>query len=113
MIKDMEELIKESEKILPSEDLLIEAVREIMKDEIKEYIREKMKQNPKIKEEIREAMLLYLSAKVKELEAATLMSKALGELGIISLPPEVRKELISNMYKMFQKEIDEMLEKTL
>jgi len=113
MIRDVEELIKESEKVLPSEDLLIEAVRDIMKEEIKEYIREKMKENPKIKEEIREAMLLYLHAKVKEVEAATLMTKALGELGIISLPPETKKELISSIYKMFQKEIDEMLEKTL
>ncbi len=113
MIKDVEELIKESEKVLPSEDLLIEAVRDIMKEEIKEYIREKMKKNPEIKDEIRKAMLLYIGAKVKEIEAATLMSKALGELGIISLPPEIKKEFISNMYKMFQKEIDEMLEKTL
>jgi hypothetical protein len=113
MIKDVEELIKESEKILPSEDLLIEAVRDIMKEEIKEYIREKMEENPKIKEEIREAMLVYINAKVKEVEAATLMTKALGELGIISLPPETKKELISNIYKIFQKEIDEMLEKTL
>jgi uncharacterized protein YneF (UPF0154 family) len=113
MVKNMEEILKESERILPSEEMIVEVMRDIMKDEVKAYIREKMDENPKIKEEIRSAMLTYISAKVKELEATTKLTKALGELGIISLPPDVKKELVANMYQMFQKEIDEILEKTL
>ncbi len=113
MVTNMEEILKETEKILPSEEMIVEAMRDIMKDELKEYIRQKMEENPKIKEEIKVAMLTYISAKVKEIEATTRLTKALGELGIISLPPDVKRELINNMYQIFQKEIDEILEKTL
>ncbi len=113
MVKNVEMLLKETEKIMPSEDMMVEVLRDLMKDQIKEYIKEKMDENPKIKEEMREAMITYINAKVKEFEAATLLTKALGELGVISLPPDVKKEFISNIYEMFQKEINDIIEKTL
>ncbi len=106
-------LLKDTEKIMPSEDMILEVLRDLMKDQMKEYIKEKMNENPKIKEEMREAMMMYINAKVKEIEAVTLLTKALGELGVISLPPDVKKEFISNLYQMFQKEIDDIMEKTL
>ncbi len=113
MAKNIEMLLKETEKVMPSEDMMLEVLRDLMKDQIKEYIKEKMDENPKIKDEMREAMMMYINAKVKEIEAATLLTKALGELGVISLPPDVKREFISNIYQMFQKEIDELMEKTL
>ncbi len=113
MVKNVEDIIKESEKVLPSEDLVMEALRDIMKDEIKKYIYEKMEEKPEIKENMRKSMLLYIEAKMKEVEAVTLMTKAMGELGVVSLPPEMRKEFMESMYKLFQKEIDELIEKTI
>ncbi|AGB04065.1 hypothetical protein AciM339_0167 [Aciduliprofundum sp. MAR08-339] len=113
MVKNVEEILKESEKIMPSEDMVIEVMRDIMKDQVKEYIKERIDKNPKVKDEIHEAMMMYLNAKIKELEATALLTKALGELGVVSLPPEMKKEFVANLYKMFQKEIDEILEKTL
>ncbi len=113
MTRSVENIIKDSEKILPSEELLMEALRDIMKDEVKAYIREKMEEKPEIKESMRKSMLLYIEAKMKEVEAVTLMSKAMGELGLVSLPPEMKKEFIESMYKIFQKEIDEIIEKTV
>jgi len=113
MIRDIETLLKKSEGLLPSEELFLEAVRDLMKDEIKSYLREKLNENPKIKEEIRGAMLAYVEAKVKETEALTKLVKAYAELGIITLPPELREEIIKSMYETFQKEIDQIIEKTL
>ncbi len=113
MIQNIQELMKKAEDILPSEDLFLEVIKEIMKDEIKDYIRQKMEDNPKIKEELREGIFKYVNAKVMEAEATTVILKALGELGILTLPPEIKKDLLSSFYKTFQKEIDEILEKTL
>ncbi|NPA75009.1 MAG: hypothetical protein GXO25_02870 [Euryarchaeota archaeon] len=113
MIKDVENLIKKSEEILPSEELFIDAVRDLMKDEIKEYLKEQMKENPQIKENIRKGMLLYIEAKIKESEAVTVLMKALGELGVLTLPPEMRQEILGTMYSTFKKEIDEIIEKTI
>jgi len=113
MIEDIEELIKKAEKIMPNEDLFIEVIRDLIKEEIKEYIKEKMNENPNIRKELREGILKYVNAKVAEAEAATLILKVLGELGVVSLPPEIKKDLLSNFYRTFQKEIDEVLEKTL
>ncbi len=113
MIKDIDTLIKKSEEVLPSEELFIEAVRDLMKDEIKSYLKEKMKENPEIKEAIREAMLGYVAAKVKESESMTRLIKAFAELGVITLPPEMREEITKSVYEMFKKEIDEVIEKTI
>lgn len=113
MVKSVDEIIKETERVLPSEDLMLEAIRDLMKDEIKEYIKEKMEENPEIKENMRKSMLLYIEAKMKEVEAMTLMTKSMGELGVISLPPEMKKEFLESMYRMFQKEIDELIDKTI
>ena len=113
MIEDIEEIIKKSEKVLPSEDLFMDALRDIMKDEIKEYLREKLRENPKLKNDIREAILTYLEAKVKESEAITKLLRSHAELGIITLPPQLREEVFTTIYKTFKKEIDEIIEKTL
>ena len=113
MIEDLEELLKKSERIMPSEELFIEAVRDLMKDEIKSYLKEKMEENPRIKEVLKEAMLDYVEAKVKESESITKLTKALAELGVITLPPEIKEKIISMLSSTFKKEIDEILEKTL
>ena len=113
MIKDVDKLIKKSEEILPSEELFLDAVRDLMKDEIKEYLREQMKENPEIKDDLRNAMLMYVEAKVKESESMTILLKTMGKLGILTLPPEMKDEIISTMYSSFKKEIDEIIEKTL
>ncbi len=113
MIKDLENLVKKSETLLPSEDLFIEAMRDLMKEEIKEYLKEQMNSNPEVKEAIRRGMLMYIEAKIKESEAETVLIKALSELGVLSLPPEMREKIMDTMYKTFKKEIDEIIEKTI
>ncbi len=113
MIKNLDELVKKGERVLPSEELFLDAIRDLMKDEIKEYIKEKMDENPHIKKEIREAMLIYMDAKVKEAEALTKLTKAIGELGIVALPPKSKQEIVEYIYRTFKKEIDEIIEKTL
>ncbi len=113
MIRDIDSLIKKSNKLLPSEDLFFDAMHDFMKDEIKLYMREKLNENPEIRERIREAMIEYVEAKVKESEAMAKLVKAYAELGIITLPPELREEIIKSMYGTFQEEIDEIIEKTL
>ncbi len=113
MIKDIESLVKKSEELLPSEELFIEAMRDLIKDEIKEYLREQMKKNPEVKEEIHRGMMMYIEAKVKESEAETVLIKALSELGVLSLPPEMREKIMSTMYQTFKKEIDELIERTI
>ncbi|MCD6371040.1 MAG: hypothetical protein J7L63_06070 [Thermoplasmata archaeon] len=113
MIENIEELIKKAEKILPDEDLFLEVIRDLIKDEIKSYLKDRIEKNPEIRKELREAILKYVNAKVMEAESSTILLKALGELGIITLPPEIKKDIISHFYKTFQKEIDEILEKTL
>ncbi len=113
MIRDMDKLIKKSEELLPSEELFMEAVREMMKDQIKNYLKQKMNENPKIRDAIREAMLDYVAAKVKESEAIAKLVKAYAQLGIMTLPSDMKSEIISTLYSTFKDEIDEVIEKTI
>ena len=47
------------EELLRPEDLIMEAARDLVKDEIKGYIRQKIDENPELKSEIKETIENY------------------------------------------------------
>ena len=51
------------EELLRPEDLIMEAARDLVKDEIKGYIRQKIDENPELKSEIKETIENYFEAK--------------------------------------------------
>ncbi len=110
---DLEELLKIVEKSLPDEEMIGEVMREIIKDEVKEYLKEKLRKNPEIEKELKEGIVEYIEAKFKEIASSTKISKSMAKLGIVSLPDNVRNEMIKTLLSVFQKEIDKAIEKTL
>ena len=53
------------EELLRPEDLIMEAARDLVKDEIKGYIRQKIDENPELKSEIKETIENYFEAKAR------------------------------------------------
>ena len=47
----MDQMLKSTIGVTNTEDLIIEALRDLVKDEIKNYVRQKVDGNPEIKEE--------------------------------------------------------------
>ncbi len=110
-MKDIESLVRKGERVLPDEDMLIEALRDLIKDQIKEYLKEIMDRNPRIREEIAESVRLYVEAKIKEANALATAAKALAELGITSLPREAREQILATLLSMLREEMEGMVDK--
>ncbi|UCH87930.1 MAG: hypothetical protein JSV49_06575 [Thermoplasmata archaeon] len=95
--------------IIGSEELIIEIARELIKDEIKRIIRQKLNENPELRKEFKDAIGMYFEAKVKEAYAGVKLAKSSAKLGLELIPEHLRAE----MSKELQEELNKIIEKTL
>jgi len=105
-------VIKESEMFSTS-DLLMESVRDLAKDEIKSYMRKKIEDDPKLQQEIKEAVSLYLDAKAKEALATMKLAKAGTKLGLNIVPKPLLEQFTKEFVAMFEDEITDIMKKSL
>ncbi len=99
--------------IMPQKDLVIEAVQELVKDEIKRYIKQKLDEDPELKKEIKDAINEYLTAKVKEVNAALRLAKSGAKLGLSLIPDHLRQEVSKDIVDLLEKEMGQILERGL
>ena len=110
MQEDLDKYIKGFLKTMPSEDMFMEAIREIIKDLVKELIRRKINDDPKLKSDIAEMMQEYFESKVKEYDS---MAKITAKIGLISAPDSIKDEAMKDIMETFKKEIQEIILRTL
>jgi len=103
-------VVKSTRSMLSSETLLIEAVQDLVKDEVKKTIREKLDANPELKQELKLAVQELMEAKVHEAYALLKVGKVGAKIGIELVPPKLRKEIGQELASMFEKEVNRMLE---
>lgn len=113
MEENKRNLIDDIKKVTISEDIIYEAIRDIYKDEIKSIIMEKVNNDPRLKREFRESLEEFVRAKLIEGTAIAKMSKILTEVAVLSLPQEIKEELVNSIIKAIGPEIDEILKNTL
>ncbi|MEE9152137.1 MAG: hypothetical protein V3U20_09955 [Thermoplasmata archaeon] len=99
--------------IMPQKDLVIEAVHDLVRDEIKRYIRNKLDEDPELKKEIKEAINEYLSAKVREVNATLKLAKSGAKLGLNLIPEHLKQEVSRDLVNLFEKELGEIFERGL
>ena len=100
-------------ELMATEDILLEAVRDLVKDEIKTYIREKVESDAELKEELKDAISYYFNAKARSLYAELKASRAAARLGLRILPDELQGEVGEALVGLFEKELGNLLEKAL
>ncbi|HEX7393010.1 MAG TPA: hypothetical protein VF374_08710 [Thermoplasmata archaeon] len=103
-------VVKSTKTMLSSETLLLEAVQEMVKDEMKRTIREKIEANPALKQELKQAVAELMEAKVHEAYAILKIGKVGAKIGIEMVPPKLRKEIGHEIVSLFEKEVSRMLE---
>jgi len=109
----VKEIMKNTGSTLQIENLMMESFRDILKEEIKNRMHESLERNPEIKKEIGEAVDLLMEARLREALALMKLAKASTKLGVESTPAEVREEMIRSFTALFEKELGELLAKTL
>lgn len=98
---------------LNTENLVIESLRDLVKDEIKTYLRTRIDEQPELKAELKEAIELFMEAKLRETFAAIKLAKAGTKLGLTIVPEKMVDELTREFSRVFEKEIFTILEKSL
>ncbi|MBN1677418.1 MAG: hypothetical protein JW880_02660 [Candidatus Thermoplasmatota archaeon] len=105
-------VLKGTKTMLSSETLLVEAVQELVKDEVKRAMREKLDANPELKKELKQAVGELMEAKVHEAYALLKIGKVGAKIGIELVPPNLRKEIGQEIASLFEKEVARMLEQS-
>ncbi len=111
--KEIDKKLNEFMRTLPSEELYFEAVREIVKDVIKEYIRHHINQHPELKEALADALKEFIEAKIKEYDSMAKMAKVTASIGLTATPKSIKDEALSDFLDVFQKEIEDIIKKTI
>ena len=110
---EIDQNIKNFLRTLPSEEIYFEAIRDIMKDLIKEYIREKISQDKELKAEIVQVLKDFISAKIKEYDSLAKMARVTAKIGVKIAPESLREEAIGDFMDVFQKELEEIIKRTM
>ena len=100
-------------ELMATEDIMIEAVRDLVKDEIKTYIRDKVETDQELKAELKDAISYYFNAKARSVYAELKASRAAAKLGLRVLPEDLQGEVGEALVGLFEKELGDLLEKAL
>jgi len=111
--KSIVPLIKNVTEAIDAENIVMEAARDLIKDEIKRVIRIRLEENPKLRDEIKESISLYLEAKARQTFALVKLTKCGAKLGMELIPPSLKAEISKELMSIFEKEFAAMMEKGL
>ena len=102
-------------KTLPSEELFFEAVRDLMKDLIKEFLKKRINSDPELKELVIEALKGFIDAKLREYGSMAKMAKLTAKVGlnVATAPKSIKDEAMTDFLSSFQSEIEEIIKRTL
>ncbi|UCE45653.1 MAG: hypothetical protein JSU93_01865 [Methanobacteriota archaeon] len=102
-------LVKGTKTMLSSETLLVDAIQDLVRDEIKKHIRQKIEDDPELKKELAAAIKMLMDAKIHEAIAVLKLAKGGAKLGLSMVPPDLRKEMGQELVTMFEREVNQML----
>ena len=93
------------QELMSTEDLVIEAFRDLVKDELKTHIRSKVEEDPELKAEIKEAVAYYFHTKARTIYAELKATRAATRLGLRLLPDDLQGEVGEAVVSLFEKEL--------
>jgi len=106
-------LVKSTRDLLRPEELVREATRDIVKDEIRRHLEKTLKEDPQLEADLREAVRDLLAARASEYAALVRVGTATARLGLHALPADVRRALTKNLVDLVSKELGQIVERSL
>jgi predicted transcriptional regulator len=104
-----EEVFKTMKNILNTEQIMGEVIRDMIKEELKDIIKQKLNENPEIKKMIKKAISELLEAKLNEYVAMVKLVKYSADMGLTTLPDKIKKDLSNDLETFIQKSIENIL----
>ena len=106
-------LVKSTRDLLRPEELVREATRDLVKDEIRRHLEKTLRDDPKLAQDLKDAVRDLLAAKATEYAALVRVGTATARLGLSALPPEVRAALTKDIVAIISRELGQIVERSL
>jgi hypothetical protein len=91
------------------EDLVAEAARDMVKDEIKRMIRAKLDEDPRLRQRMQEAITELMEAKIREAYALVKVGKTGLDLAVALVPPEMKEKIDRDIASLLERELSSMV----
>jgi len=91
------------------EDLVAEAARDMLKDEIKRMVRKKMEDDPKLRAAMQEAIAELMEAKLRETYAMVKIGKCGLDLAVALVPAELKERIDRDIASMLESQLSSMV----
>ncbi len=95
------------------EELVVEAFRDMVKDELKRHVRETLDENPELRQEVKDAVGRYFEAKVAQTLAVVALAKAGTKVSLASLPENLQGQVGEDIADTLEKDVATLLERSL
>jgi hypothetical protein len=106
-------LVKSTRDLLRPEELVREATRDIVKQEIRRHIEKTLENDPVLAKDLKESVRALLEARAMEYAALIRVGTCTARLGIAALPPAIRTSLTKDVVELISKELGQIVEKSL
>ncbi len=113
---DLEEMLGQPGKLMDvigGEELIMEAFRDLVKDELKRHVRETLDDNPELRDEVKQAVGRYFEAKVLQTLALLALAKAGTKISVAALPENLQGQVGKDLAQVLEKDLAAVLEKSL
>ena len=99
--------------LLRPEELVQEATRDIIKDEVRKHLEKTLAEDPKLAHDLREAVRALLEARAMEYAAVLRVGACSARLGLAAVPPKVREALTNDVLDILSRELGQIVERSL
>ena len=106
-------LLRSTRDLLRPEELVREATRDIVKDEIRHHLEKTLREDPALAQDLKDAVRDLLAARASEYAALVRVGTAAARLGLSALPPEMRQTMTKNIVDLISKELGQIVERSL
>lgn len=109
----IEMLLKSTQDLLRPEELVREATRDIVKSEIRAHLEKTLGEDPKLAQDLKDAVRALLEARALEYAALLKVGTCTARLGIAAVPANIRAALTKDIIDLIGRELGQIVERSL
>ncbi|HXY12321.1 MAG TPA: hypothetical protein VEE83_04950 [Thermoplasmata archaeon] len=106
-------ILRSTRDLLRPEELVREATRDIVKDEIRRHLEKTLRDDPELAQDLKDAVRALLAARASEYAALLRVGTAVARMGMSALPPDVRQAMTKSLVDVISKELGQIVERSL
>jgi hypothetical protein len=106
-------LLKSTRDLLRPEEIVQEAARDIVKEEIRRHLEKTLRDDPKLAQDLKDAVRALLEARALEYAALIRVGTCTARLGLATMPPAIRTALTKDIVDLIGRELGQIAERSL